>query len=220
MCGRFALVSEKHILEALFDLDWREDLIERYNIAPTQNITAVRLSPERGKPETANLRWGLVPFWADDFAVGNKMINARAETVAEKPSFRQAFKKRRLLIPASGFFEWKKPHKQPFYICREDGQPFAFAGLWERWDKGDTPLESCAILTTTPNELIASLHDRMPVIIAPEAFRIWLDPQTPAGRLSELLGPYPSDELTAYPVSRRVNSPGNDDPAIIEELED
>jgi putative SOS response-associated peptidase YedK len=167
MCGRFALATEKHILEILYQLEIREDLQLRYNIAPSQNILACRLSPQHGRRELAALKWGLVPFWAEDETIGSRMINARSETVAEKPSFRDAFKKRRLLIPVSGFYEWKKEDgaKQPFYISRKDGQPFSLAGLWERWDKGTNPLESCTILTTEPNLLLAPLHNRMPVVV-------------------------------------------------------
>jgi len=220
MCGRFALATEKHILEILYQLEIREDLQPRYNIAPSQNILACRLSPQHGRRELAALKWGLVPFWAEDETIGSRMINARSETVAEKPSFRDAFKKRRLLIPVSGFYEWKKEDgaKQPFYISRKDGQPFSLAGLWERWEKGKNPLESCTILTTEPNSLLAPLHNRMPVVVPPESYELWLDPEANSKTLHELLAPYPPDELIFYPVSRLVNSPYNESPELIEAL--
>lgn len=219
MCGRFALATEKNILEMLYDLEMRGDLIPRYNIAPSQDILAVRADPE-GKKEPAYFRWGLVPFWAKDEKIGYRMINARAETAAEKPSFREAMRKRRLLIPASGFFEWKKEKnsKQPYYICRKDKKPFSLGGLWERWEKGSSPLESCTILTTEPNSLLAPVHNRMPLIIPPEAYAGWLDPETPSEAVTTLLQPADPDLFTAYPVSRAVNSPANDMPDIIEPL--
>ena len=220
MCGRFALVTEKKILEMLYQLEIRDDFIPRYNIAPSQSISALRISPEHGKRELTDLKWGLVPFWAKDASIGSRMINARSETAAEKPSFRDAFKKRRLLIPASGFFEWKKEGgaKQPYYIYQKNGQPFSLAGLWERWEKGEEPLESCTILTTGPNTLIASLHDRMPVIISPRDFEKWLDPQTGSAELLHLLKSYPPEEMAAHPVSPAVNKPTNNSPELIEPI--
>ncbi len=220
MCGRFALVAEKRILDMLFGLELRFDLQPRFNIAPTQDVLALRRLPAENKKEFVHLRWGLVPFWARDSSIGNRMINARAETAPEKPSFRDAFKKRRLLIPASGFFEWKKEQdgKQPYYICRDDKEPFAFAGLWERWEKGEQPLETCTILTTEPNSLLAPIHNRMPVIISPRHFEQWLDPEADSASLHNLLHPYPPGELTAYHVSRQVNKPSNDNPDLIKPL--
>ncbi|MGM0652528.1 MAG: SOS response-associated peptidase [Bacillota bacterium] len=220
MCGRFALVTEKKILDMLFGLELRFDLQPRFNIAPSQEILAVHRSPAENEKEFVHLRWGLVPFWAEDSSIGSQMINARAETAPEKPSFRDAFKKRRLLIPASGFFEWKKEQdgKQPYYVRRDDGEPFAFAGLWERWNKGEKPLETCTILTTEPNSLLVPIHNRMPVIISPKDFEQWLDPQANSAGLQDLLQPYPPGELTAYPVSREVNKPSNDNPDLIKPL--
>lgn len=217
MCGRFALATEKHILEMLYQLEIRDDLELRYNIAPSQKILACRISPQHGKREVVNLKWGLVPFWAEDASIGSKMINARSETVASKPSFRDAFKKRRLLIPASGFFEWKKEDgvKQPYYLYRKDGRPFSIAGLWERWEKGPAPLESCTILTTEPNSLVAKLHNRMPVIIPEQAYDYWLDPKREGMELQELFAPYPADELDSHPVSHLVNRPANDRQELI-----
>ncbi len=217
MCGRFALATDKKILEMLYDLEVRAELPPRYNIAPSQDVLGVRLSPQNQKKETAFFKWGLVPFWADDESIGNRMINARGETASQKPSFRNAFKKRRLLIPATGFFEWKKENgrKQPFYICRKDGRPFSLAGLWERWEKGEAPLETCTILTTEPNELVAAMHNRMPVIIPEKAIEYWLH-SPPGSSLNSLLKPYPAEELTAYKVSRMVNNPAADSEELIE----
>ncbi len=221
MCGRFALATDKKVLEMLYDLEIRCDLLPRYNIAPSQEILAVRLSPAGGSKEAITLKWGLVPFWSDDPAIGSRMINARAETASQKPSFREAFKKRRLLIPASGFFEWKKEAgaKQPYYICREDGRPFSLAGLWERWEKADMPLETCTILTTAANQLAAPLHHRMPVIIPRQAYEKWLEPATEKNALTGLLQPYPSGGFTAYPVSSLVNNPAYDTPEMITPVE-
>jgi putative SOS response-associated peptidase YedK len=214
MCGRFALVTEKKILELLFELELREELAPRFNIAPSQAVLAVRFDPARGAREAAWLKWGLVPAWARDETIGPKLINARAETLAEKPSFRDAFLRRRALIPASGFFEWQKdgPVKQPFYIRLKDETPFALGALWERRaaGEGEQPLETCAIITTAANGLLAPLHDRMPVIIGKEAFGRWLDPGTDPAALRLLLQPFPEKMMTAYPVSRLVNNPAND----------
>ena len=220
MCGRFALVAEKRILDMLFGLEMRFDLQPRFNIAPSQDILALRRLSGDNEKEFVHLRWGLVPFWAEDSSIDSRMINARAETAPEKPSFRDAYKKRRVLIPASGFYEWKKEQdgKQPYYICRDDGGPFAFAGLWERWDKGDEPLETCTILTTEPNSLLASIHNRMPVIISPFNFDRWIDPNSDPKNLKDLLQPYPPGELTVYPVSREVNKPSNNNPELIKPL--
>jgi len=223
MCGRFALVTEKHILELLFELDYSFDfeLKSRFNIAPTQQAPVVRLSVAEGKRELALLKWGLVPFWSKDETIGNRLINARAETVHEKPAFRDAYKKRRLLVPASGFYEWKSETggKQPYFITAKSKELISLAGLWERWDKGpEQTLETFTILTTEPNPLIAELHNRMPVIIPPQSFGVWLDPLTGEDHLQQLLKPYPEDQLTYYPVSRLVNKPSNDLPELIEPL--
>ncbi len=217
MCGRFALATEKKILEMLYDLELRVEFKPRYNIAPSQEILALRQSPGNGPRELVYLKWGFVPFWSDDPAIGNRMINARAETAPEKPSFRSAFKKRRLLIPVSGFYEWKqeKGGKQPYYICQKEGQPFSLAGLWERWDRGEQVLETCTILTTEPNELVEPLHSRMPVIISKNNYGGGLEQATEQSSLVELLKPYPPEDFIAYPVSRKVNSPGNDAPELI-----
>jgi putative SOS response-associated peptidase YedK len=222
MCGRFALISETEQVAELFEVENTAvpipPAIPRYNIAPTQPVLAVRLD-ENGRRELTFFRWGLIPSWSKDMSVGSRLINARAETVTEKPSFRNAFKRRRCLIPADGFYEWQKVNgkKQPLYIHGTDGRPLALAGLWELWqDPEGTRLQTCTILTTTPNELMASIHDRMPVIIEPEDFSMWLDPgQNPDDAL-HLLRPYPAEKMTAYPVSTAVNSPSNDTPECIQ----
>lgn len=185
------------------------DAAPLFNIAPTQLLTAVRTN-HAGTHELCSLRWGLVPSWADDLAIGNRMINARAESVAAKPAYRRAFKTRRCLIAADGFYEWQKTgrQKQPYYIRLKSDRPFGFAGLWETWSKGDAPVESCSIITTNANELVMPIHDRMPVIIPPEAYELWLSPGNQEIEvLQSLLLPYPAAEMTAYPVGTRVNSP-------------
>jgi putative SOS response-associated peptidase YedK len=206
-------------LVEIFALLRTPELEPRYNIAPTQPVAAVR--PASGGRELSFLRWGLVPSWADDPGIGSRMINARADTVATKPSFRNAFRQRRCLIPASGFYEWKKTGdatKQPYHICLRNDQPFAFAGLWERWEKGDGPaIESCTIITTEANELLAKVHDRMPVILRPEDYDRWLDPrQRDRTELESLLAPYPPDEMKFYPISKLVNNPRNETAACLE----
>jgi putative SOS response-associated peptidase YedK len=216
MCGRFTLAVPAADIADFFEVDARLNLPPRYNIAPTQQAPVVR-TKEDGR-ELALLRWGLVPAWAKDPAIGNRMINARAESVAEKPAFRAAFKARRCLVPADGFYEWQKAGKgkQPFYIRRKDRAPFAFAGLWERWRdraEGET-LETFTIITTEPNSLMAPIHNRMPVIIPEEAYEQWLDPEERGD--PDLLVPYPEEELTAYPISTWVNSPAHDDARCIE----
>jgi len=194
----------------------------RFNIAPSQPVAVVRLAPglHDSRRELVQLRWGLIPSWAKDPAMGNRMINARAETVAEKPAFRAALRRRRCLIPADGFYEWQRTggQKQPYFIHLRDDRPFAFAGLWEAWEGPDhAAVESCTILTTGPNELILPIHNRMPVILAPDAYQLWLDPalQQP-GQLEDLLVPYPADEMTAQPVSTYVHSPAGEGPKCIQ----
>ena len=165
------------------------------------------------------LRWGLIPPWADDPQIGSRMINARSETAPEKPSFRRAFRERRCLIPADGFYEWQRTNgaKQPFYIHMEDGRPFAFAGLWESWGRGgEGEIRTCTILTTAANAVVGEIHERMPVIVAPDAYDVWLDPSSERDELTGLLAPYPEDEIEAYPVSRFVNSPSNNDSRCVE----
>ena len=221
MCGRFALIVDASVLAGVFDVDPPRDLQPRFNITPTQSIPIVRAGHERAR-ECVMVRWGLIPPWAKDMKIGARMINARAETVAEKPSFLAAVKKRRCLVPASGFYEWvaTKSGKQPHFIHFSDGRTFGFAGLWERWTAdGGAPLESCTIITTTANEMISDLHHRMPVILPPEHYAEWLQPESlTTGRLSELLVPYPAGDMAAYPVSTHVNKPANDDPECMVRL--
>jgi putative SOS response-associated peptidase YedK len=216
MCGRYMLTSPVEALRQLFMFEQRPNLMARYNIAPTQEVPIVRLTRDRAARELIMVRWGLVPFWADDLAIGNRLINARCETVHTARAFREAYGRRRCLVPADGFFEWQKQGKlrQPFLIERKDRAPFAFAGLWERWrGADDAVVRSCTIITCPANELVAPLHDRMPVILAPEAHAQWLDPNTDA---RGLLTPCPSAWLESYPVNPRVNSPKNDDPDCIQ----
>jgi len=206
----------------LFGVSETPDVQPRYNVAPTQQVVAARMSPADEHRELVLLRWGLVPHWADDPKIGNRMINARSETVATKPSFRQAFKKRRCLVVADGFYEWKKTNgqKQPYYIRLKDDKPFGFAGLWERWQRDDEETQSCTIITTAPNELMEPIHNRMPVIVQPDDYELWLRPDFEGGdKLQELLRPYPAEALEAYPVSMLVNSPSNDEAKCIERAE-
>ena len=218
MCGRYTLTTpvEKLAEEFGFD-DSSVELPPNYNVAPTQGVAAVL--EEDGRRRLEVLRWGLIPPWANDPQIGSRMINARAETAPEKPSFRRAFRERRCLIPADGFYEWKRMNggKQPYYIHMREGRPFAFAGLWESWkDDGGPEIRSCTILTTKPNTLAGEIHDRMPVILPTGAYDVWLDPEADRDELYGLLAPYPEDEMEAYPVSRFVNSPSNNDPRCIE----
>ncbi len=214
MCGRFALYSDPLTLARRFAAEAPADLTPRYNVAPTQSIPIVRV--EEGQRRFALARWGLIPHWAKDMDTGYSTINARAETVASKPAFRSAFRHRRALIPASGYYEWEtKPGsklKCPWFISLRDREPMAFAGLWERWrsPEGDE-LESCSIIVTDANELTRKIHDRMPVVLAPDNWDAWLDPETTnAEGLQSLLRPYPAEGMVAWPVSTVVNSPRND----------
>ncbi len=206
MCGRYFITLKYDELTAAFP-DFAPPAPEswqpRYNIAPTQPIAVV---PNDGKCAISFFRWGLVPAWAKDPAIGNRMINARAETLAEKPAFRAAYRYRRCLILADGFYEWQavpgSRAKIPHAIRLKNGEPFAFAGLWDLWRPDDTPLYSCTIITTEPNALVAPIHNRMPVILPRDAYTLWLTPgATDAGALQTLLQPYPAEEMTAYPIS-------------------
>lgn len=222
MCGRFTLDASATTLAAKFGLADVPAWSPRYNIAPTQEVLVVHQTTPHARWEASLFRWGLIPPWAEGPAVGSRMINARAETVATKPAFRKAFRDHRCLVLADGFYEWQKQdrHKQPFYIRLRSGQPFAFAGLWERWVPQDgLPLDSCTIITTVANDLIQPLHVRMPVILAPRDYKVWLDPSVQdVDRLQFLLCRYPPGEMTAYPVSTQVNNPVNDTPQCIEPL--
>jgi putative SOS response-associated peptidase YedK len=218
MCGRFSLGATIRVGQ-LFDLpDW-PDIPPRYNIAPSQDVLTVIEDRETAVREARPMRWGLVPFWAKEPSAGIRTINARAETVADRPVFRRPFRERRCLIPADGFYEWQRQgaRKQPYYVRLSSGEPFAFAGLWDRWTpaEGDS-IETCTILTTSANEVVAPLHDRMPVIVPTAAYGLWLDrAMRDAERLRPLLTPYPAAEMTAYPVSLLVNNPRNDTPDCI-----
>jgi len=214
MCGRYTLSSPNDAVADLFEMPELPFLPPRYNIAPTQETAVVRvLKP--GEPRRLDLlRWGLVPYWAEDLSIGNRLINARSESVAEKPAFRRSFRKQRCLIATDGFYEWKKAGKlkQPYHIRRKDRRPFAFAGLCERWKNPEgNLLDTFTILTTGANDLIKPLHDRMPVILDRKDFGLWLDPgMNDPVRLQELLVPAPSEEMETVPVSRTVNSPAYD----------
>jgi putative SOS response-associated peptidase YedK len=217
MCGRFTLRAPASVVAEQFSLFEVPLLQPRFNIAPSRPVPVVRMVPQQveSRREFVLLRWGLVPGWAKDPAIGNRMINARAETAADKPSFRAALRRRRCLVVADGFYEWKTAgkHRQPMFIHMRDDRPLGFAGIWEAWEgAGHASLESCTILTTVANELVRPIHDRMPVIVAPEDYGRWLDPamQEPAP-IQSLLRPYPSDAMEAYAVSTRVNSPLRDD---------
>ena len=218
MCGRYTLTADAASIQLAFNLDSIPDWQPRYNIAPSQLAPVITGKNAR---RLSFLKWGLVPSWAKDAAIGSKMINARAETAAEKPSFRAAFKRRRCLMPADGFFEWQGSRKTPMYIHLENRTLFAFAGLWEsRANPDGSKLETCAILTAEANELIRPLHHRMAVILAPENYDVWLSPQeVETAALMSLLSPHSAEKMRAYEVSRQVNHPANDSPAVIAPFE-
>jgi len=216
MCGRFTLAAGPAGIQLAFPgVEVPQTLAARYNIAPSQAVAVLR---NTGAGQVELLRWGLIPSWAKDPAIGNRLINARAETLGQKPAFRAAFRRRRCLILADGFYEWRQDtlpgsrRKTPLYFRLKSGLPFAFAGLWEEWHGPDgRPLLSCTIVTTTPNALLETVHTRMPVILPPASYAQWLDPaeQDPAS-LSPLLQPYPAGDMEGYPVSTLVNDPKND----------
>lgn len=223
MCGRFSQGTPPEILAQLFQLADLPSWTPRYNIAPTQLVPTVVVTSEHPSRQFRTWRWGLIPSWAKDPSIGSRMINAQAETASVKPSFRAAFRRRRCLVLADGFYEWQQlgRRKQPFHVRMRDGSPFAFAGLWEHWKGPDgAAIDSCTLLTTEPNDLIRTFHHRMPVILDPQEYDLWLDPsiQEP-DRLHPLLRPYTSEELAAYPISTRVNNPANDTPDCIQPLE-
>ena len=222
MCGRFTLRTPAGEIALLFQVTVPV-LPPRFNIAPSQPLAPVRLNVDEGSRELVMLRWGLVPFWADDATDGYKMINARAETVAKKPAFRKAFVHRRCLIAADGFYEWQKRggRKQPYLLRRKDGHPFAFAGLWEHWEGQGEVIESCTIVVTEANQLLKPIHDRMPVILHSPDYASWLDPECrDREKLQRLLQPFPSSELEALPVSSLVNNPRNDVAECVKPLEE
>ena len=228
MCGRFTLASDAEALnQTFFDFAGPMDLSPRYNISPTQDVavivnTSTDTEESRKTGQVEFFHWGLIPSWAKDPKIGNRMINARSETLSEKPSFRNAYKRRRCLILADGYYEWKQipgdRSKQPVYIRLKSQKPFALAGLWEVWqtDGMDEPLRSCTIITCPPNVMLEEIHHRMPVILPQDAYVKWLAPnQQSADTLQPLLVPYLDEEMEAYPVSRFVNRPTNDSPECI-----
>ena len=224
MCGRYLLKAPAHALRRAFGFVEQPNLMPRYNIAPTQDVAVIRERREpKGERTLQLLRWGLIPSWAEDMKGGAKLINARAEGISERPSFREAFQKRRCLVPADGFYEWRTEGKlkQPYLIQRRDRAPFAFAGLWERWIPRTQPpepayIDSFTIVTTEANALLRPLHARMPVILAPEDYARWFDRATSEAELKALLKPAPEDVLAYVPVSPRVNAAQPDDAGLIE----
>ena len=222
MCGRFTLFEADKVLSKEFGVSGVPPLSPRYNIAPSQPIAAVRTPHTGTGRELALLRWGLIPSWSKDPAIGNRLINARAETVQEKPSFRNAFRRHRCLIPTNGFYEWQRQErgKQPYFVRMRDGRVFAFAGLWDRWESSDKDvIETCTILTTAANTVLDPIHGRMPVILPQAEYARWLDPTLKdTDALSPLLVPFPPEEMLAIPVSPRVNAPSTDDEKCIAPL--
>ena len=222
MCGRYELHSHPAAIALAFGLAQLPEVHARYNIAPMTDVGIVRLNAE-GAREFVRVRWGLVPRWAKDTAIGNKMINARGETIAEKPSFRMAYRRHRCLLPADGFYEWAAvktgdtTRKQPLHIGMKDASLFAFGGLYERWlsPEGEV-LDTCTIVTTAANEMLKSVHERMPMIVAPGDYARWLDPAN--AEVADLIAPYPSAAMTYYPVSTRVNNVRNEDAALIDSV--
>jgi len=220
MCGRYTLATDGQTLANEFGVEDLAGWEPRFNVAPSQAVAAIVRRDDELK--AARLHWGLVPGWSKDKKSGARAINARAETVAEKPSFRAAFAKRRCLVLADGYYEWVKQgdHKQPYYIARDPGIPFAFAGLWERWVReDDPPYYSCSIVTCAASEDLAGLHHRMPVVLDRDHYSVWLDNDADRAAHLELLGPAPVGTFVPYPVSTFVNAPANDTPHCIEPLE-
>ncbi|UCG85815.1 MAG: SOS response-associated peptidase [Gemmatimonadota bacterium] len=227
MCGRYAMFAPPDEVARVFRLPLDEvhrifDFGPRYNVAPSDTVAAVRLRSDGAGREPARLRWGLVPHWAHNGDVAARTINARAETVADKPAFRDPFRERRCLVLTNGFYEWQRlpGRKQPHFICLPNQELFAFAGLWDRWQGGGGEIESCTIVTTDANRTLKPIHDRMPVILDPENYDLWLDVKL--GDLREplrLLRPYPDDRLMSYPVSTLVNKPANDVPECVRPMQ-
>jgi putative SOS response-associated peptidase YedK len=221
MCGRYTLFRLDQLLKNFPNLRLPPDMLPHYNIAPTQLVPAIsNTHPDR----LDFFRWGLVPSWAKDISIGNRLINARAETLADKPAFRTALRRRRCLVPADGFYEWRKEGgkiKTPLFIHLRSGEPFALAGLWDTWHSADgSEMPSLTIITTAPNELMKTIHDRMPAIVRREDYARWLAPEeADPEELAGVLKPYPAEEMEAYPVSPRVNKPAHDAPDCIERAE-
>lgn len=215
------MTQSPQILAETFGLDEIPAIVSHCNIAPTQDVAAVRLAESGNKRQLTFLRWGLIPNWADDPSIGNKMINARSESAARNPVFRDAYARRRCLIPADGFYEWEKSGKArvPYYYQLKEHALFAIAGLWDRWTHPAGVIESFTILTTGANELVARVHDRMPVIVTPEHFGLWLDPMLDPAAVGELFEPFPSGAMQCHRVSDRVNKPDEDDPGLVMPVE-
>jgi putative SOS response-associated peptidase YedK len=221
MCGRYNMITDAHVLIDIFAINQvlaePEQLKPRYNIAPGQEVAIIR-DTEQGRT-LSMARWGLVPHWSKEAKVKYSTINARAETIAEKPAYRDAFKRRRCLVPATGFYEWQQAggQKVPYYIRLPDSNVFAFAGVWDHWEGDGEGFDSCSIIVTSANRTMRPIHDRMPVILEPSFYNVWLNPaHEHQAQLQALLVPY-RGRLTVYPVSRRVNNPTNDDPACVEQ---
>jgi putative SOS response-associated peptidase YedK len=228
MCARFQFAPPEDWIEE-FGLADAPEVTPHYNIAPSQDVLAVRRD-RTGRRQARLFRWGLVPYWADDPAVGSRLINARAESVATRPAFRDAFRQRRCLVPAQGFYEWKKfgRAREPWLVRLKEGRTFAFAGLWDRWTGGPASpstggdaargradaIESCALITTSANTLVAPIHGRMPVLLDRSGYEAWLDPDATEDDLKALLRPFPPEAMEAFPVSARVNSTAADDPDL------
>lgn len=221
MCGRYSLFANKEDIAERFGFDLLEDFEweERYNVAPSQEVMAI-VGYDKGN-RVGTLRWGLVPSWAADPKIGYKMINARMETVDQKPSFKRLLSRRRCIIPADGFYEWKRngKEKQPYRFQLKSKEVFGFAGLWDRWQQGDQTIQSCTIITTEANDVVKDIHDRMPVILTQESEQIWLDRSIEDSELLKTqLVSYPADEMELYPISSLVNSPKNDRREIINSI--
>jgi putative SOS response-associated peptidase YedK len=223
MCGRFGLTRPEHLKLERFGITELPPLVPRFNIPPSSDILVVR--ERKGVTQVDVIRWGLVPSWAKDPSIGHRMANVRSDTALDKPSFRSAMQKRRCLIPADVFFEWQdipgQKRRRPYAVALLDGEPFALGGLWEAWRSGTGGewLVTCAILTTEPNELLAPIHDRMPVMIKPEDYAIWIDPATTGEQLRRLVEPYPPVAMRAWEVSLLVNDPKTDDARVIAPVE-
>ena len=220
MCGRFSLAADPQELQIAFPgFFFPEAIPPRYNIAPSQPVLAI---PNNGSNKADFFRWGLIPSWSKDPSIGMKMINARSEGISEKPSFRGPYRYKRCIVPVSGFFEWKKDlsskNKTPYFIGLASGSPFGLAGLWDEWLAGDgSEVQTCTLITTSSNNLISPMHDRMPVILPPEAYGLWLDPApVKPGALDHLLIPFSSEKMAMYPVSSYVNNTANDSPLCVQ----
>jgi putative SOS response-associated peptidase YedK len=220
MCGRYELHTHPAAIALAFGLRSPPAIKPRYNIAPMQPVPIVRQN-SAGERVLSEMRWGLVPRWAKDPSIGNKLINARGEGIADKPAFKMAFERRRCLLPADGFYEWKavKGGKQPYLVANKSGMPLGLAGLYERWLAPDGEvLDSCTVITIDANDSLRDVHDRMPVIIAPDQYARWLDRSTSA--VTDLIAPYPSDALRVHPISTRVNQVKNDDPKLLDKVDE